>query len=52
MLGRFTLAIMELDCELGRQMILVEFGFALNRITLSFIIDTTKPIIAKRTMDT
>ena len=35
MLGRFTLAIMELDCVLGRQMILVEFGFALNRITLS-----------------
>ena len=37
MLGRFTLAIMELDCVLGRQMILVEFGFALNRITLSSI---------------
>ena len=35
MLGRFTLSIMELDCVLGRQMILVEFGFALNRITLS-----------------
>ena len=37
MLGRFTLAIMELDCVLGRQMILVEFGFAQNRITLSSI---------------
>ena len=35
--GRFTLSIMELDCVLGRQMILVEFGFALNRITLSSI---------------
>ena len=32
---RSNLAIMELDCVLGRQMILVEFGFALNRITLS-----------------
>ena len=36
MLGINTLAIMELECVQGRQMILVESGFALNRITLSY----------------